>query len=387
MMADLLFLIPLLPLLCGAVNALFGMRLPRRLAEFLAVAGVVAAAGLTLWLWPLCAGEGTRTTLFTWLQSGKLHIPFDILFDRLSAPMALMVTAVSSLIHLYAVGYMEEDRDYARFFSLLNLFVFSMLTITLAGNLLLLFLGWEGVGFCSYALIGFWYREDENAEAGRKAFLVTRAADVFLGIAILWMFSLFGTLSIDTINARAASLPQGTLTFLTLLLLAGACGKSAQIPFMTWLPDAMAGPTPVSALIHAATMVTAGVYLLCRLFPLVSLSPAGMAAIAGVGAVTALYAATCALGQNGDQASARLLHHEPGRLHVPGRGRRDGFRGHVPPLRPRLLQGSALHGRRLHYPPPGGRDMTSSAWEGWPEGRRRSSGPSWPGPSAWRGRH
>jgi NADH-quinone oxidoreductase subunit L len=298
MTANLLFLIPLLPLLCGGLNALFGVRLPRRLAEFLSVGGVAAAAVLTLVLWPLASGEGTRATLFTWLHSGDLRVSFDLIFDRLSAPMTLMVTSVSTLIHLYAVGYMEEDRDYARFFSLLNIFVFAMLTITLAGNLLFLFLGWEGVGFCSYALIGFWYRDGENADAGRKAFLVTRAADVFLGIAILWLFSLFGTLSIDAITARAATLPQGTLTLLVLLLLAGACGKSAQFPFMTWLPDAMAGPTPVSALIHAATMVTAGVYLLCRLFPLVSLSPTGMAAIAGVGAATALYAATCALAQN-----------------------------------------------------------------------------------------
>jgi len=296
-MKSLLFLIPLLPLLCGGINALWGRRLPRRLAESLAVGGVAASFGLTLLLWPLSQGEGTRVTFFTWLHSGTLHVAFDMLFDRLAAPMTLMVTGVSTLIHLYAVGYMEEDEDYARFFSLLNLFVFAMLTITLADNLLLLFLGWEGVGFCSYALIGFWYREEENALAGRKAFLVTRAADVFLGIAILWCFRLFGTLSIDAVNAGAASLPQGTVTLLALCLLAGACGKSAQFPFMSWLPDAMAGPTPVSALIHAATMVTAGVYLLCRLFPLVSLSPVAMAAIAGVGAFTAFYAATCALGQ------------------------------------------------------------------------------------------
>jgi NADH-quinone oxidoreductase subunit L len=297
MMKHLLFLIPLLPLLCAAINAVWGMRLPRRLAETVAVAGVALSFGLTLWLWPLAHGEGTRVTLFTWLDSGSLHVAFGLLFDRLAAPMTLMVTGVSTLIHLYAVGYMEEDADYARFFSLLNLFVFAMLAIVLADNLLLFFLGWEGVGFCSYGLIGFWYREEENALAGRKAFLVTRAADVFLGIAILWCFKLFGTLSIAVINARAAALPIGTVTALALLLLAGACGKSAQFPFMSWLPDAMAGPTPVSALIHAATMVTAGVYLLCRLFPLVSLSPTAMAAIAGVGAFTALYAATCALGQ------------------------------------------------------------------------------------------
>jgi NADH-quinone oxidoreductase subunit L len=297
MTAKLLFLIPLLPLFCGVANALFGMRLPRRLAVALAVGGVAAATLLTLLAWPLAAGDGTRTALFTWLASGPLRVDFGILFDRLSAPMTLMVTGVSSLIHLYAAGYMKDEEDYARFFALLNLFVFAMLTIVLADNLLVLFLGWEGVGFCSYALIGYWYRQEKNADAGRKAFLVTRVGDVFFGIALLWLAALFGTLSVSAVNANAHLLGPATVTALTLLLLAGACGKSAQLPLMTWLPDAMAGPTPVSALIHAATMVTAGVYLLCRLFPLVSLSPAGMGAIAAVGALTALYAATCALAQ------------------------------------------------------------------------------------------
>jgi NADH-quinone oxidoreductase subunit L len=293
----LLFLIPLLPLLCGAANAIFGMRLPRRLAVTLAVGGVAASTALTVLAWPLAAGGGTRVTLFTWLASGPLRVDFGILFDRLSAPMTLMVTGVSTLIHLYAAGYMKDEEDYARFFALLNLFVFAMLTIVLADNLLFLFLGWEGVGFCSYALIGYWYRVEKNATAGRKAFLVTRVGDVFFGIALLWLFALFGTLSVSAVNAGAHLLAPATLTALTLLLLGGACGKSAQLPLMTWLPDAMAGPTPVSALIHAATMVTAGVYLLCRLFPLVSLSPAGMGAIAAVGALTALYAATSALAQ------------------------------------------------------------------------------------------
>ncbi|MCP3175908.1 NADH-quinone oxidoreductase subunit L [Desulfuromonas sp. KJ2020] len=291
-----LLLIPLAPLMGGILNVLFGRLLPRRLSEFLAVAGVAASALLTLAAWPL-ASEGTRVTLFTWLQSGPLQVPFELLFDPLSAPMALMVTAVSTLIHLYAIGYMQGEEGYARFFALLNLFVFAMLLIVLADNLLVLFLGWEGVGFCSYALIGFWYRQEKNANAGRKAFLVTRVGDVFLGIAILWLFHLFGTLSISAINSQATGLAAGLATPLVVLLLLGACGKSAQLPLMTWLPDAMAGPTPVSALIHAATMVTAGVYLLCRFFPLVSLSATGMALISAVGALTAFYAATCALAQ------------------------------------------------------------------------------------------
>ncbi len=294
---SLLFLIPLMPLLCGVLNTLFGMRLPRLLSEALAVFGVLFAAVLTSLFWFRAEGSGTSSTLYTWMAAGDLKVPLTILFDHLSATMALMVTWVSTLIHLYAVGYMHEEEDYARFFALLNLFVFAMLTIVLADNLLLLFLGWEGVGFCSYGLIGYWYRKGENADAGRKAFLVTRVGDVFFAVAMLWLFSLFGTLSLSGINAQATTLAPATLTALTLLLLGGACGKSAQLPLMTWLPDAMAGPTPVSALIHAATMVTAGVYLLCRLFPLVSLSPFGMAAIATVGAATALYAATCALAQ------------------------------------------------------------------------------------------
>ncbi len=297
MTPELLFLIPLLPLLSGLINVTAGMRLPRALSVALAVGGVAASTLLTLLAWHLSADQGTRAVLFTWLQSGDVQVPIEILFDRLSAPMTLMVTLVSTLIHLYATGYMEHEKDYARFFALLNLFVFAMLTIVLADNMLVLFLGWEGVGFCSYGLIGYWYRKEQNADAGRKAFLVTRVGDVFLGIALLWLFALTGTLSISAINAQAPALLPATVTLLSLLLLGGACGKSAQLPLMTWLPDAMAGPTPVSALIHAATMVTAGVYLLCRLFPLVSLSETGMLAIATVGAATALYAATCALAQ------------------------------------------------------------------------------------------
>ncbi|MFO7982875.1 MAG: NADH-quinone oxidoreductase subunit L [Desulfuromonadales bacterium] len=297
MNAELLFLIPLLPLLAAAVNILFGMHLPRRLAVAVAVTGVAVPAFLTLAGWSLSMGEGTRVVLYTWLESGSLKVPVEILFDRLSAPMTLMVTVVSATIHIYAAGYMESEKDYARFFALLNLFVFAMLTIVLSDNLLLLFLGWEGVGFCSYGLIGFWYRDENNARAGRKAFIVTRVGDVFLGIALLWLFSLTETLSISGINTLATDLAPATVTVLALLLLGGACGKSAQLPLMTWLPDAMAGPTPVSALIHAATMVTAGVYLLCRFFPLVSISSFAMAAIAVIGAVTAFYAATCALAQ------------------------------------------------------------------------------------------
>ncbi|MFO7811807.1 MAG: NADH-quinone oxidoreductase subunit L [Pelovirga sp.] len=294
----LLTLILLLPLAGGVINAGFGKRLPRPVPVFIACGAVIGSFLAALGSFTLATGDGYRLVLFTWLKSGNFQADVGLLFDPLAAIMTLMVTGVASLIHLYAAGYMEEDTDQVRFFALLNLFVFAMLTIVLADNLLLLFLGWEGVGFCSYGLIGFWYRKTENADAGRKAFIVTRIGDLFFAVALLWMFALFGTISIEGINAQVAGLDVTTITLLSLLLLIGACGKSAQLPLMSWLPDAMAGPTPVSALIHAATMVTAGVYLLCRMFPLVSLSSTAMAAIALVGIATALYAATCALAQN-----------------------------------------------------------------------------------------
>jgi len=293
----LLALIPLLPLSGAALLMLIGLRLPRWAIGALAVGAVALATLATLLVFPQAHDAGMFTYLYSWTDLPGLELPLALHLNPLSASMALMVTGVSTLIHLYAVAYMAEEQDTVRFFALLNLFVFAMLLIVLADSLLLVFIGWEGVGFCSYALIGFWYSEGKNADAGRKAFLVTRVGDVFFGIALLWLFSLTGSLSIATINAQAATLPATTVTALGLLLLLGASGKSAQLPLMSWLADAMAGPTPVSALIHAATMVTAGVYLLCRLFPLVSLSPTAMAAIACVGALTAFYAATCALAQ------------------------------------------------------------------------------------------
>ncbi len=293
----LLFLLILLPLAGGVLNACVGCRLPRRLVALLAISSILGSFLVTISCWSLAAGTGTQVKLFTWLSSAGLQADIGLLFDPLAASMTLMVTGVASLIHIYAAGYMEHDENQARFFALLNLFVFAMLCIILADNLLLLFLGWEGVGFCSYGLIGFWYENKENALAGRKAFIVTRVGDLFFTIALLWLFALVGTVDIAEINLRASELDPTLITPLVLLLLGGACGKSAQLPLMTWLPDAMAGPTPVSALIHAATMVTAGVYLLCRMFPLVSLSTTGMAVIACVGAFTALYAASCALAQ------------------------------------------------------------------------------------------
>ena len=244
------------------------------------------------------AGDRAHDLTFCqWFGAGDSPTAMNVHFDPLAAIMALMVTFVASIIHLYSAAFMREDADYVRFFCYLNLFVFAMLVITMADNLLFVYLGWEGVGFCSYALIGFWYQDEANANAGRKAFICTRIGDIAFGIALALFFVYFGNFSLTQINSQAAGLSPTLITVLGLLLLWAAVGKSAQLPLTVWLPDAMAGPTPVSALIHAATMVTAGIYLLMRLFPLVSLSPTAMLVIAGVGAVTALYASFAALAQ------------------------------------------------------------------------------------------
>ena len=291
-----LSLILLLPLFGGVVNAVIGRQLPRRIAETLAC-GVV-------WMSFVCSLSAfvayrapIKVELISWLAAFDFKAPITLYLDPLSLVMVLMITFVCGLIHVYTVGYMADDPDYARFFALLNLFVFAMLVLVLAENLPLLYLGWEGVGFCSYALIGFWYREEKNATAGRKAFIVTRIGDTAFGIAVVWMFQLFSTVSITELNGLGFLMPAGIITALGLLLLIGAMGKSAQLPLMVWLPDAMAGPTPVSAQIHAATMVTAGVYLLARMFPLIGASATVQGAIALTGGLTAFYAASCALAQ------------------------------------------------------------------------------------------
>jgi NADH-quinone oxidoreductase subunit L len=291
-----LTLILLFPLLGAILNALVGMRLSRRLSQAIACGSVWASFACAAAAFLTMRGP-VRADLFRWFSAFDLTVPVSLNFDSLSAVICLMVTFVAGMIHLYSTAYMAEEKDYVRFFTLLNLFVFAMLLLLLADSLPLLFLGWEGVGFCSYALIGFWYEDEANATAGRKAFIVTRVGDVAFGVAIFWMFSLFGTVSINEINQMGHLIPVGIVTVLGLLLLGGAIGKSAQLPLMVWLPDAMAGPTPVSALIHAATMVIAGVYLLGRFFPFIGISPVVPAAIACIGAVTAFYAATCALAQ------------------------------------------------------------------------------------------
>ncbi len=288
-----LALIVLLPLLGGLFNALVGDKLPRRLGETIACGAIWGAfAGSVLAV--LDFSGPVRVEYASWLSDFDFKAPLALYLDQLSLTLTLMITFVCGLIHLYSVGYMKDDPAYARYFALLNIFVFAMLTLILAENLPLLYLGWEGVGFCSYALIGFWYSDPKNATAGRKAFIVTRIGDTAFGIAIVWLFQLFGTESISELNGMGFLMPSGIITAIGILLLIGAAGKSAQLPLSVWLPDAMAGPTPVSAQIHAATMVTAGVYLLARMFPLIGSSPVTLAAIAIVGALTAFYAATSA---------------------------------------------------------------------------------------------
>ena len=291
-----LSLMLLFPLLGALISMLLGRKLPRRLVEAIACAAVWGS-----FVCALCAafayGAPETVLLGRWLTTFDLEAPISLYLDPLSLSLAVMIGFVCGLIHIYAVFYMRAEEDYPRFLALLNLFVFAMLTLILAENLPLLYLGWEGVGFCSYLLIGFWYSDKDNADAGRKAFITTRIGDTALVIAIAWLFQLYGTLSITQLNGMAFLMPGWIITAIGLLLLVGAMGKSAQVPLMVWLPDAMAGPTPVSAMIHAATMVTAGVYLLARMFPLIGGSGTVLAAIAVTGGVTAFYGASCAVAQ------------------------------------------------------------------------------------------
>lgn len=246
-------------------------------------------------------GQGSEPLfleLFTWIEAGSFHVDVAYQVDQLSILMTLIVTGVGFLIHLYSIGYMWDDEGYWKFFAYLNLFIFAMLNLVLADNLLLMFLGWEGVGLCSYLLIGFWYTEMKNSAAAKKAFIYNRVGDFAFLIAMFMVFQHVGSLRFETILADLSAIPDGDIFWIGLLMLIGATGKSAQIPLFVWLPDAMAGPTSVSALIHAATMVTSGIYLISRLSPMFVMSPEIMMIIAVVGALTAIIAATIALAQN-----------------------------------------------------------------------------------------
>jgi NADH-quinone oxidoreductase subunit L len=258
---------------------------------------------LALGIWQAMAGASIEDPFiqhyFSWMPVGNLQIDVAFQLDQLSMVMILVVTGVSALIHIYSVGYMRDDPGYPRYFSYLNLFVFFMLVLVLGANYPVLFVGWEGVGLCSYLLIGFWFNDKQNADAGKKAFIVNRIGDFGFLIAMFMLFANIGVLDFIGVNAKAGELVAGSslVTVICLFMFLGCAGKSAQIPLYIWLPDAMAGPTPVSALIHAATMVTAGVYLIARSAALFSLSPVASLTVAVVGAVTAIFAATIGLKQ------------------------------------------------------------------------------------------
>ena len=300
-MASALFLIPFLPFLGFLLNGLLGKRLPRAAVPIIACAGPAIAALIAfLAFLEVSAGSDARLSahLWDWIRVGTLRVPFGFTLDRLSGVMCLVVTGVGTLIHVYSIGYMRDDPGFARFFAYLNLFMAAMLVLVLADNLVLLFLGWEGVGLCSYLLIGFWYKDLANSSAGVKAFVVNRIGDLGFLIGIFLVFTTFGTYDHGIINAGAATKDSITVFWIALLLFVGATGKSAQIPLYVWLPDAMAGPTPVSALIHAATMVTSGVYLLARLGGLFLAAPAVLTIVAVIGVLTAALGALIAVTQN-----------------------------------------------------------------------------------------
>src|SRR5712691_7748495 len=303
---DLLWLVPALPLAGFVANGVLALARPRAKAavSVIGVGTLVAALALSAAIVGRLAALGTAEPLvaryWEWMPVGDLRVDLALQLDHLSAVMLLVVTGVGALIHVFSVGYMHEDPGYARYFAYLNLFVFFMLILVLGANFPVMFVGWEGVGLCSYLLIGFWFNERVNADAGKKAFIVNRIGDFGFLVAMFLIFTRFGTLDFETVFAQApaALMPGGAaVTAITLFLFLGCTGKSAQIPLYIWLPDAMQGPTPVSALIHAATMVTAGVYLVARCGVLFALSPLGSAVVAGIGALTALFAATIALKQ------------------------------------------------------------------------------------------
>jgi NADH-quinone oxidoreductase subunit L len=291
--------IPALPLAGAILNGLFGFTWLRRSSHLVAVgASCLAFAGALTFFLRLAAGASPlRLTLYEWLFGDGLHVHVGLLIDPLTAVMLMVITGVGSLIHLYSVGYMHDDPGFPRFFTYLNLFMFSMLVLVMADNYLLFFVGWEGVGLCSYLLIAFWYEKKSAAMAGTKAFVVNRIGDAGFLLGVFLIFATFGSLDYATVFAHASGIGPATATAITLLLLVGAVGKSAQLPLYTWLPDAMEGPTPVSALIHAATMVTAGVYMVVRNHALYAMAPFSMETVAVIGAVTAIFAASIGLVQ------------------------------------------------------------------------------------------
>src|SRR3954462_1187251 len=303
----MLLLIPLFPLAGFVVNACLGRRLTKSISGGLACATMIASFVVSVVLVSRILGQQAAPlefTAFEWITAGTLPVPFTLRLDHLSALMILVVTGIGSLIHIYSTGYMhdESDSEYARYFSYLNLFASFMLILVLGANFPVMFVGWEGVGLCSYLLIGFWFRKQSAADAGKKAFIVNRVGDFGFVLGMLLIFATFGTLDFQQVAAAASTRAIeagaiGVITASTLLLFLGATGKSAQIPLYVWLPDAMEGPTPVSALIHAATMVTAGVYMVARSNVIFNHAPHALMVVAIVGCATAVFAATIGITQ------------------------------------------------------------------------------------------
>jgi NADH-quinone oxidoreductase subunit L len=302
-MTQLVWLVPVLPLAGFLIIGLFRNFLSKSLTGIIGCGVVLGAFMVSLLIFGEVRHEGFQPVvvdLFDFISVGSLHISFSFQVDQLSALFLLIITGVGFLIHLYSTAYMHEEEPphFARYFSYLNLFVFSMLLLVLGANFVILFIGWEGVGLCSYLLIGYWFKNVDYGYAARKAFIMNRIGDVGFLIAIFMLIHTFGSVDFGDIFGKASGVSTGTITAITLLLFVGATGKSAQIPLYTWLPDAMAGPTPVSALIHAATMVTAGVYMIARSHVLYDLAPVTQTVVAVIGLATALLAATIALKQN-----------------------------------------------------------------------------------------
>jgi NADH-quinone oxidoreductase subunit L len=306
-MVDYVWLIPVFPAIGFMINGFFGRSLGKKVVSWVGPSAIGLSFLTSILIFFELIGKPPSERLFEkvifdWVVSGSFQTVIGYQIDPLSILMALVVTGVSFFIHIYSVGYMHDDPGYTRYFTYLNLFVFMMLNLILANNFLLMFVGWEGVGLCSYLLIGFWYEKDSAANAGKKAFVVNRVGDFGFILGIFLLFIHFGTLDFTDIFGSLQKNPHlldtTTVTIITILLFIGACGKSAQIPLYVWLPDAMEGPTPVSSLIHAATMVTAGVYMVARCNVLYSMAPISMAIVAIVGVATAIYTASIGIFQN-----------------------------------------------------------------------------------------
>lgn len=302
-MIKLVWLVPLLPLIGFIIIGLFGKKLSKGLVGIIGSGVIFGALAIAVGIFfELKNGVQKEYTieLFNWISAGKLSIPFSFLIDPLSSLFLLIITGIGFLIHVYSVGYMSHDEGFSRFFAYLNLFIFFMLLLVMGSNYLIMFVGWEGVGLCSYLLIGFWFKNTAYNNAAKKAFIMNRVGDLGFLLGIILIFVTFGSIGYSDVFEQAKNMGSGntTITIIALLLFVGAMGKSAQLPLYTWLPDAMAGPTPVSALIHAATMVTAGIYMIARSNILYTLSPDAMNVVAIIGICTALFAATIGLAQN-----------------------------------------------------------------------------------------